>query len=254
MLVDALSRDGTPEVAREFARRFPERVRVFQRSGSRGIGRNEGVARARGELVAFIDGDCIADSHWVAGLRQAFQSSDVVAGRTVPVGPAAYARLERVELYQGGSDVTYPSCNLAYRRQLFERLGGFDPRFITAEDIDLNLRAVTAGSHIGYAPDAIVYHRMRSTLFRFLYQAFWNGYGRKQLTEKHGILWGRYRYRQLLSRQLKALAWARILAALSGYFTRVMTGGDRRLTPISTLPSGRPRSDRPEDAPPAEAP
>ncbi|MCI4348450.1 MAG: glycosyltransferase, partial [Thermoplasmata archaeon] len=116
-----------------------------------------------------------------------------------------------------------------YRRSLFVQLGGFDPRFITAEDIDLNLRAVQAGARIRYVPEAIVHHRTRPTWFRFLYQAFWNGYGRKQLTEKHGSLWGSYRYRRLLHGQRSVLSWARLVAALAGYFMRVMTGGGRRL-------------------------
>ncbi|MGI0150307.1 MAG: glycosyltransferase family 2 protein, partial [Thermoplasmata archaeon] len=142
----------------------------------------------------------------------------------------AYGHLDRVELYQAGSDVTYPSCNLAYHRRLFLELGGFDPRFITAEDIDLNLRAVRRGARLLYVPEAKVYHEVRPTFVRFLVQAFWNGYGRKQLTEKHGTLWGSYRYRRLLAGQRTPIAWARLFAALGGYFTRVVLGGDRRLT------------------------
>ncbi len=230
VLVDALSRDGTRAVAGRYARNHPGVVRFFEHSGSRGIGRNEGVRQSKAGLIAFIDGDCIADSDWLAQLRNGLTESPVAAGRTIVVGRPAYANLERVELYQGGSDVTFPSCNLAYRRALFLQLGGFDPRFITAEDIDLNLRAVHAGAQIRYVPDAMVYHRVRSTLVRFLYQAFWNGYGRKQLTEKHGLLWGKYRYRRLLQGQRSVLAWARLVAALTGYFTRVVTGGGRRLT------------------------
>ncbi|MCI4352449.1 MAG: glycosyltransferase [Thermoplasmata archaeon] len=229
VLVDARSHDGTPALAKEYARRHPDRVRVFERSGSRGIGRNEGARRARAPWLAFIDGDCSAHSDWLAQLRSGLADSPVAAGRTIVVGPPAYANLERVELYQGGNDVTFPSCNLGYRRSLFLQLGGFDPRFITAEDIDLNLRAVQVGARIQYVPGAVVYHRTRPTWFRFLYQAFWNGYGRKQLTEKHGTLWGNYRFRRLLHGQRSVLSWARLVAALAGYFTRVMTGGGRRL-------------------------
>lgn len=230
VLVDAHSRDGTRAVVSRYVREHPGLIRFFEHSGSRGIGRNEGVRQSRANVIAFIDGDCIADSDWLPRLRKGVSESLVAAGRTVVVGRAAFANLERVELYQGGSDVTFPSCNLAYRRALFLQLGGFDPRFITAEDIDLNLRAVQAGAHILYVPDAMVYHRVRPTLVRFLYQAFWNGYGRKQLTEKHGLLWGKYRYRRLLQGQRNVLAWARLLAALTGYFTRVVAGGGRRLT------------------------
>ena len=236
VLVDALSRDGSFEIAAEYAHRFPDRVRAVQRFGSRGIGRNAGAALARGEFLAFTDGDCVADSQWLAALRRGFARADVVAGRTVAWGKLQYAALDRVELFQRGGDVTHPSCNLGYRRSLFDRLGGFDPRFITAEDIDLNLRAVAAGSEILEAPDAVIYHAMRPTFVRFLYQAFWNGYGRKQLTEKHGSLWGNYRIRRLLATQRSVIAWARLVAALGGYLTRVVTGSDRRLTPTDGSP------------------
>jgi len=229
VLVDAESRDGTRAIADEYARRHPDQLRVFDCYGSRGIGRNEGARRARAAWLAFTDGDCIADSDWLTQIRKGLAESAVVAGRTIAVGRSAYVNLERVELYQGGNDVTFPSCNLGYRRSLFLQLGGFDPRFITAEDIDLNLRAVQAGARIRFVPEAMIYHRMRPTWFRFLYQAFWNGYGRKQLTEKHGTLWGNYRYRRLLHGQRSVLSWARLVAAMAGYFTRVVTGGGRRL-------------------------
>ena len=249
LLVDSESRDGTLDLAEAYAQAHPLILRVVERSGSRGIGRNAGVALARGEFVAFIDGDCFADSQWLHRLREALRSTPIVAGRTITVGKPRYGQLERVELYQSGYDVTFPSCNLAYRRDLFNRLGGFDARFITAEDIDLNLRAVLSGATITYLPDAIVYHHVRATLVRFLYQAFWNGYGRKQLTEKHGSLWGRYRILHLLYGQRGIIAWARLSAAMSGYVTRVVTG---RSPPLATRFEGTPAPSGPGGAPPRE--
>ncbi|HYK93367.1 MAG TPA: glycosyltransferase [Thermoplasmata archaeon] len=230
VLVDALSHDETYSIAQEYARKFPDRIRVFQRFGSRGIGRNAGASASRGEYLAFTDGDCVADSQWLTRLRAAVAETGVAAGRVVPFGKSQYAALDRVELFLKGSDVTHPSCNLAYRRELFEQLNGFDPRFITAEDIDLNLRAVQRGASIREVPEAVVYHEMRTTFIRFLIQAFWNGYGRKQLTEKHGTLWGNYRIRRLLQTQRTVIAWARLTAAMAGYLVRVMTGGERRLS------------------------
>jgi GT2 family glycosyltransferase len=239
VVVDSDSRDRTLEIAGEYARRQPEVFRVIEHPGSRGIGRNVGVRAARGGSVAFTDGDCFADSNWLKRLRAGLDRSPVVAGRTVTVGKPRYGQLERVELFQSGYDLTYPSCNLAYRRELFERLGGFDPRFITAEDIDLNLRAVRSGASIRYEADAIVYHHMRGTFVRFLYQAFWNGYGRKQLTEKHGSLWGRYRPARLIWGQRGVIAWARLTAALAGYTACAITGGGRRLgTPTGSPAQG----------------
>jgi glycosyltransferase involved in cell wall biosynthesis len=230
VLVDAESRDRTPAIAEAFRSRHPELLRLERRPCSRGGGRNIGVSLSRADYVAFIDGDCVADSHWLASLRRDASPRTVVAGRTLTIGKPKYGDLERVELFQGGYDVTYPSCNLLYPRALFERLGGFDTTFVTAEDIDLNLRAVQLGASIRYDPEAIVLHRMRATFVRFLYQAFWNGYGRKQLTEKHGSLWVRYRLRRLLAGQKGVIAWSRLIAALAGYVTRMLTGvaGRRR--------------------------
>ena len=236
ILVDALSTDRTLAIARSYELRHPGQIRVSSKYGSRGIGRNTGVAAANGEYIAFIDGDCVADSQWLHRLRAGFRSSDVVAGKTIAVGTPQFGSLDRVELFQKGSDVTFPSCNLGYRRSLFGALGGFDPRFITAEDIDLNLRAVQRGARILSVPEALVYHQMRSTLARFLLLAFWNGYGRKQLTEKHGSLWGSYRVRRLLEGQRSVWAWARLVAALAGYVTRVLTGAGERLGPQAPAP------------------
>ncbi|MGP8071557.1 MAG: glycosyltransferase [Thermoplasmata archaeon] len=233
VLVESSSRDRTLEIARRYERAHPNLLRVIERSGSRGVGRNTGVEAARGEFVAFIDGDCFADSQWVATLRGALATAPVVAGQTVTVGKPNFGLLERVELFVSGYDVTYPSCNLAYRRDLFLRLGGFDTRFVTAEDIDLNLRAVESGVEIRYDPKAVVYHHIRTTFIGFLYQAFWNGYGRKQLTEKQGELWGRYRIRRLMSGQRTPIAWARLTAAMAGYLFRVCTGGSHRLSRVT---------------------
>lgn len=233
VLVDAFSEDRTPEIARKFEELHPGLLRFIQAQGKRGAGRNFGARLAKGDYLVFTDGDCVADSQWLSSIRVGLKSSKVVAGKTTTIGNPGYVNLERVELYQGDVDLTYPSCNLAYERRLFEKLGGFDDRFVTAEDIDLNLRAVRSGATIHYRPDAVVYHNTRMNLTRFLIQAFWNGYGRKQLTEKHGQLWSRYRYRRMLDTQKTLLANVRLIAALAGYFTRLATvsGTKERIRP-----------------------
>src|SRR5581483_5391313 len=113
---------------------------------------------------AFIDGDCIANPFWLQQLRATLAQADVAAGRTIQIGYYAFEALNRVELDYKGYDVTYPSCNLGYWKEIFEKVGGFDDWFHTAEDIDLNYRAVDAGASVAYNPDAIVYHRARDTV------------------------------------------------------------------------------------------
>jgi len=223
IVVDAGSSDRTCEIVAEYARRYPL-VRLLRRGGTRGEGRNFGVRAASGSAVAFIDGDCIANPFWVKTLRQGLRASKVVAGKTIHIGYKPFEELERVELIYGGSDVTFPSSNLAYDREVFLSIGGFDPWFVTAEDIDLNLRAVVAGHRIAYAPEAIVYHRTRDSVYDFVRQAFWNGAGRKQLTLKHGGLWSTYRPVELFRRQATFWSLVRLATALLGYVGYKMFG------------------------------
>lgn len=218
VVVDAASTDATLFEARRFEGQLP--IRIVSRPCSRGEGRNVGARLATGDLLAFIDGDCEAAPGWVAALLAAWDgdSRRVVAGATTLVGPPGATRLHRVELPHRGQDTTWPSCNLAYPRELFERLGGFDPAFVTAEDIDLNFRAVEAGASIVHAPAAKVTAQARNTLLAFLRQAYWNGYGRKQLTLKHGRLWHDYRLTSLLRPgDLGLAAVLRLAAGLVGY-------------------------------------
>lgn len=216
VLVDAGSTDATLQTAKEYEDEW-KGLRVFEKAGTRGACRNYGVERAEAPVVAFIDGDCIANPFWAEGIRAAFDGADIVAGRTLDIGYWAFERLQRVELEHQGVDVTYPSCNLAYDRDAFLDVGGFDDRFRTAEDIDLNFRAVEAGHTIAYAEDAIVYHRARDSFGGFFKQAFWNGYGRKQLTLKHGRLWKNYSFREMLDRQMHFWGLARLVTASAGY-------------------------------------
>ncbi len=192
IIVDAESTDRTVEICKRYEERLPLRIMV-QRC-SRGLGRNLGAAAATGDLLAFIDGDCIANADWTRALvaAQAGHPDRIVAGKSEFIGFWAFTKLHRVELPHGGQDTTWPSCNLAYPKELFQRIGGFDAQLVTAEDIDLNYRAIEAGGHIAHAPDAIVYARARDSINAFARQAYWNGYGRKQLTKKHGGLWHQY--------------------------------------------------------------
>ncbi len=216
IIVDAHSEDRTVEIVNEYAEKY-DFVKLYVQGGTRGKGRNYGAQKAEGELLAFIDGDEIVNPFWAEEMRKSAKEYDIVAGKTVQIGYHAFEELERVELYYKGYDVTYPSCNLLYDKELFHKIGGFDPWFMTAEDIDLNYRAVEAGGEIGYNKDAIVYHRTRGSFYGFFKQAFWNGFGRKQLTMKHGKLWSNYSPAQMLDHSMDLWYMLRMPPAFLGY-------------------------------------
>lgn len=223
IVVDSESTDKTLEILKRYEEEY-DKVSVYVKKSTRGEGRNYGVEKSSGDYVAFIDADCIAHPFWARNLvKNAENGEKIVAGKVVNLGYRPFEELGRVELYVEGVDVTHPSNNLMYEKTLFESLGGFDPWFITAEDIDLNFRAVKSGARIKYDENVIVYHRTRDTIMGFLKQAFWNGYGRKQLTLKHGNLWQYYSLKRMFETQLSFWGILRLSYALLGYLACTIT-------------------------------
>jgi len=141
-------------------------VRTIAGGGSPARQRNAGWRAARADLVAFVDDDCRPERDWLERLVAAAREhhGQVVQGRTRPdpfeeaVLAAPHVRtldIRPVNAYR-------ETCNILYPRELLERLGGFDERAITGEDVDLSLRALAAGAEICAAPDALAYHAIES--------------------------------------------------------------------------------------------
>jgi glycosyltransferase involved in cell wall biosynthesis len=184
IVVDSMSSDRTPKILEEYAAKY-DFIKYYGKKTTRGAGRNYGVSMANYNYLAFIDGDAIAGEHWIRNLRMFTETYDLVAGKSINTGNMKYS-MERLKLFYKGFDVTLPSSNLMYSKSLFMDLGGFDESFVTAEDIDLNIRAVRAGARYTVCDKCVVYTKTRETFRDFKKQAYWNGYGRWQLREKYG--------------------------------------------------------------------
>lgn len=180
IVVDSGSADGTPALVRE---RFPQaRLIVGENAGYAG-GCNRGAQAARGELLVFLNPDTVVRPGAldallapIAGAGAAALSTACVVhmrqparvntcGNTVHYTGLAYCRgagRPASELAAPCEVDSVSGAAFAIRRELFERLGGFDERFfLYVEDTDLSLRARLAGARIVYAPGAVVEHDYR---------------------------------------------------------------------------------------------
>ena len=192
IIVDAGSTDNTTTIIKNYAQKYPF-IKLYNKEGTRGESMNYGIERAQGEAISFLGADDRADKDWIRYVRQSLKKRhDIVVGKCILVGNKKFS-LDRVNLYHRGVDISYPGSNTTYRKKILDEIGGFDPKFITAEDIDLNYRAVDAGYNIYENEKAIVYRRVRSNVIEFLKQSFWNGYGRRQLVSKYGSMWSGYK-------------------------------------------------------------
>ena len=101
LVIDAGSEDPTRDIVKRYEQQY-DFVHMYVRGGTRGMGRNFGISKARGEAVAFIDGDAIANPFWLKEIREGLKAADIVAGRTIQIGYRPFEDLERVELVERG--------------------------------------------------------------------------------------------------------------------------------------------------------
>ncbi len=181
--------DGSTDGTLAIAEKFPHCRIISQPNMGLSVARNVGAEAATGEIVAYTDSDCVADADWLAYLVAKMEDSDLVAcgGPNFPppednLVPAAVA------VSPGGpthvllsDDVAehIAGCNMAFRRDVLRRLGGFDPVYRAAgDDVDLCWRLQDAGYAIGFSPAAVVWHFRRNTVRAYLGQQ--RGYGKAE--------------------------------------------------------------------------
>lgn len=124
--------------------------------------RNRGWRIAQAGIIAFTDDDTVPAPTWLASGLTAFADGiDALCGRVempLPATPTDYQRdarwLETAE---------FVTANCFCRKEVLERLEGFDERFTRAwrEDSDLHFRLLNMNASIAHAPEALVVHPVR---------------------------------------------------------------------------------------------
>lgn len=155
--------DGSDDDTVATAERAPFPVTLLRQSGEGAArARNRGAAAAAGAVLAFTDADCLPSPSWLRRGLRALGGADLVQGAvsadpSVPRGPFDRSLwvVEEVGLYE--------SANLFVRRELFDRLGGFEEWIRIggrpfAEDLWLGWRARRANARVTFAVDAVVHH------------------------------------------------------------------------------------------------
>lgn len=182
IVVDDASSDGTAEVASRYCRV----VRMAQNRGA-GAARNVGVRASKGNLLAFLDADCVVVEDWLEKLYGDFERnpevSAVASQYRGSVGGSflekfAFYELKHRELkkYVGRFVDRIFTCNFACRRQVFLDVGGFSEGFggASCEDIKMGYELRRHGHKILWDESLGVYHLFRSSLRDYLRQQFKN--------------------------------------------------------------------------------
>jgi glycosyltransferase involved in cell wall biosynthesis len=185
IVVNDGSRDRTLEIAESYGY-----CRIIDQT-NKGLSaaRNVGAEAATGEIVAYTDSDCVADPDWLTYLVAKMEASNLAAcgGPNFPppeddMVPAAVAVAPGGPTHVLISDEVaehIAGCNMAFRRDVLQQLGGFDPVYRAAgDDVDICWRFQDAGYTIGFSPAAVVWHFRRNTVAAYCAQQ--RGYGKAE--------------------------------------------------------------------------
>ena len=196
IVVDNNSTDETKCVVEALRPSFPvELTHLFEGRQGKGYALNRALAIARGEVVAFTDDDVALQPTWLSALHRTFQEhhADGVGGPVRPLWigtrPAWLSddMLNQLGMRDYGPStfhvepgkVRFIGPNMAFRRALFARYGGFSPSEL-GQDADWFLRVLRHGHRLVYQPAACVQHKIdtaRLTERAFAQRLFRHGRG-----------------------------------------------------------------------------
>lgn len=183
IVVDSNSTDSTPQIVRNYPVRF---INIKQKSMV--VARNVGWRQSKGDIVAFIDDDAIVSKTWSKYILEPFRDKKVggVVGRVIPskdeeeiVIPEKHNKIGKVfsnGLVIGNFDLdkesnievdTLIGCNMAFRKGVIIKVGGFDENFkgnCFRDDTDISLRIRKHGYKLIFHPKALVIHKYKGKL------------------------------------------------------------------------------------------
>jgi glycosyltransferase involved in cell wall biosynthesis len=217
ILVDNRSRDGSRQVARDWAQGRPCEIVAARARAGTSYARNVGAAHARGRYLLFVDADDEIAPGYVAAMTRALDAHPFVTSRvdSVTLNPA-WARRVHGETWQATEvPVAYdflPTCgsNVGIRREWFARVRGFPEKFVRGEDAAFCWNLRLRGVPVHFVPDAVYRYRHRSSLRDAFQQAIHWG-------ESDAHLYRHYRRHGMPGRpwRMSAGDWWGVLAGLA---------------------------------------
>jgi glycosyltransferase involved in cell wall biosynthesis len=190
IVVDNGSTDGTRRIAKSHGA-------ILMCDASRKVAglRNIGARIASGELLAFVDADCIVNSKWLRQAAVYYKQNDVAVWGAPPEIPDNPTWVQKAwylvrEKSSQVKDVDWlESMNLFVRRRDFAKVEGFNEYLETCEDVDFCYRLAKHGRIVSDRNIQVVHLGEAATLNEFIKKEIWRGKSNLAGLFKHGIFW-----------------------------------------------------------------
>lgn len=173
IVVDNYSKDNTVEIAKKFP------VSVVQTKGKVGKVRNDGVRNGKGDIILFIDADCVAPSNWVSKYVELIHANENSSFGGGVINPDDANLIEKYWILEGPDGPALPreliGANIGIRKSHFERVGGFNEEVSSGEDTSLSISLKRTGIHVTMSPQLSVTHLGNAKTFsEFVKRQIWH--------------------------------------------------------------------------------
>jgi polysaccharide deacetylase family protein (PEP-CTERM system associated) len=203
IVADGRSTDGTPAIVRALQSEYPNLRLLDNPRRWSSAARNRAVRAARGDLIVVVDGHCdLGNPGYLRELADAFARSGAdCVGRPQPLDVRGATTVQRAiaaarsswlghhpdsYIYTSAEQFVRPqSVAVAYRREVFDRVGLFDESFDACEDVEFNHRVERAGLRCFFTPRVRAHYYPRASLAGLFRQMVRYGRGRVRLLRKH---------------------------------------------------------------------
>jgi len=155
--------------------------------------RNLGAKHAAGDILAFVDADCVLAKDWLKKAEKYFLASNVLAWGGPPVPPESASWVQKawflmVANPDSPKEVDWiGTVDFFVKRSWFERIGGFNEKLKTCEDVDFCYQLGKYGKIISDPEIKVVHLREADTIKEFFLKEAWRGSSNLKGIKSHGL-------------------------------------------------------------------
>jgi len=198
IIADGLSTDGTQEIIKAFQKENSSIILIDNPEKIVSTGFNRALSKSTGEIIIRVDGHSIIHNDYVSKCKQQLNLKNCacVGGLIQPLGNSIISKiitLATSSKFGVGNSKFHYSINSnwsdtvylgAYKREVFEKIGGYDEELVRNQDDEFNFRLIQNGGKIWLDPSIKSSYNPRDSFTKLFKQYFQYGFYKIRVIQK----------------------------------------------------------------------
>jgi len=189
IVIDNGSTDRTLDILSEYSN-----VIVDHWGGNIGAVRNRGAQLSKGEILAFVDGDCVVKAKWLTAAVEELKRDSVGAVGGIPLVNTKSANwVERSWVLHPVPKTEYvgrlATASFLIKKKIYFDLGGFNEDVASGEDMEFSKRIINANYKLRLLSEcAVIHNGYPKTLLSLLKRQVWHASSYLKTINKNNLV------------------------------------------------------------------